>query len=623
MVSQQSPAVQQPAGSGMSEQMIHQTMSPVDPSNPPQMAVQSPQLAGQQMPVQQQMTPQQSLPMQQVSAQQQMPMQQQIAVQTHVSSSPVFESVRPKIGTRARTRLCSSKACRQPIEVRLNICNHCSEVQGRPVVERLLWYFLVGFFAIHAVIVSAGLRPPFALLLLASLIMTVLTYFAVTILYAESPLWILRGLVQLFSPATLRREGGWFRSQVLRWAVRILSVLLCFALLGQITILLLTLFMGISPSVANSFEELVTLFTLPTFSFLIGFVEFMFLYELPSSSRLFRTFARSPARLRLWRGTVIFIVGLMILSWTFASNLLPGIPSAFFLLVLQPLLLLLAIRELPQKLKSESRRERNRVVIPLYLMVLLTFPVIFSLALYSSGLESLEIRSNIQMSKLGVHIAYEDIAGLNSLITNMVVFAEMAGVAWAMWIIWRSSGDDSGLRRRINSTHVIAIALTGLLVIPLAWASLSLSVSRQQITLYSTPEYIGVAISLFDIEDQVVVELIVPEAYSFTGEVGGWNGNAETRLELVGGINSQNETYRSLPVSDYFYGMAPCPLNENENLSLYRLHPSGMNDTFPLYHLPYTSAAGQEMTRLMVILIMDDEVVTWNSAVGSPGSSCS
>jgi len=548
---------------------------------------------------------------------------QPAVVQQHqpTQMAPTMTAGQP-VQQQMRMRACPNDECRTQNPVAKNLCESCGKVMGRPLAERLLWYFLVVFFLLNVIIVAFGLRPPYAMLLLATLIMTLFSAVCLTILYAESPIWIGRGVLHLFGTQTPQSESSWYRRPAVKWGIRIMSALLCFLILKQFTIIFLTLILKLPPNVANAYDDTVNLFLLPTFAFIVGFVEFIFLYQLPSESRLFRYFAKSQLRMRLWEGGVIFVVGAMIMSWKFSGLFLPGIPNAFFLLIVQPVLLLLAIRDLPDKLRSETTKERGRAVIPLYLIVLLSFPAMFSLALYSSGLDSLEIRDTIQLSGLGIWIAFEDIGLLNQLLTTMVALAEMAGVAWAMWIIHRHRGDGKKFRSKINSTQIIAIALTGLLVIPLTWVSLAVSVSRQQLAPYVEDDFIAVSIILLTIDDELVVEVIAPAGYPLTGEINGGDANPETTIEIVGQIGHENATHRGLPVAQYFYDTAPCPLKTEQNLTIYRLTPNGFNTTFPLYYLPYSSTDEKTMPRAMFVLLVDDEVVTWNSAMGGPGDTC-
>ncbi len=550
---------------------------------------------------------------------------QQLVIAQHpqpTQMSPTVMTASQPVQQQMRTRTCHNDECSAQNPVSTNLCGSCGEVMGRPLAERLLWYFLVFFFSLNLLIITFGLRPPYVMLLLASLIMTLFSIICLTILYAESPIWIGRGILHLFGMQTSQTESSWYRHPALKWGIRILSVFLCFLIIKQFTIILLTLIFKFPASYANAYDDIILLFLLPTFGFIIGLAEFIFLYQLPSESRLFSYFSKTPSRMRLWEGGVIFIVGVMIMSWNFSGLFRPGFSHSFFLLVMQPLLLLLAIRDIPEKLRSKTTKERTGVTIPLYLIALLSFPAMYILALYSSGLDSLEVRYIIQTSNLGIWIAFEDIGSLNQLLTTMITIAEIAGVAWAMWLIHRYRKDDNKFRLKINSTQIIAIALTGLLIIPLTWASLAVSVSRQQLSPYVEEDFVAVSITLLTIDDELVVEVIVPTDYPLTGEIEGSDANPETSIELVGQIGHENNTYRGLPVAQYFYETAPCPMKAGQNLSIYLLTPNGFNSTFPVYYLPYFTTDGKAMPRAMFVLIEGDEVVTWNSEYERPGDTC-
>jgi len=526
---------------------------------------------------------------------------------------------------------CVNKECGASNPSTQNLCGNCGEVMGRSIGEKIVWYLIVSLISLSCIYSAIGISsPPYTQLLQVSFYMAPLGAILLLILYAEMPIWLGRGLMMNLSTEHEWQlsENYWYRKQLFKWCIRIssalvISVIVSWIIRVVVAVATIASYDGDQFSLTTSVvDTFLSLYFLPVFSFIIGYVEFMFLYSLPEKSTLFNYFSKSPLRRRFWNSIIIFIVGILMLSWSFAGIILPIIPSVIFLLVIQPLILLFSLRELPDKIRTETTRQRQRVVISIYILALITIPMMFNMGLYSSNIaNTLEVRIFLDTSVGFMYITVEEVKAVYSSVATMMSVAEMLGIIWAMWAIYRFRGKKDLLNLSITKTHITAIALAGLIFIPLATSSLygAFNGQKQNMILFDNTIYLATTLNQETLMHQydIEIEIIVPTNFPLTWEASESTDVSNIELFFVGNTFELNDTYSHIPSKEFFYEMTPCPLNVNQELSIYKLVIHEINTTLPIYELYHDSPPNMHtIPRGLAILWINNEMVTWQGTYG-------
>ncbi|MDP6379533.1 MAG: hypothetical protein QF885_07780 [Candidatus Thalassarchaeaceae archaeon] len=520
----------------------------------------------------------------------------------------------------ARKRTCPDTDCRTLNHEEVARCAVCDTPLRRRGMESFVWYALCACTAYHMFMMTFGLTfDPFWLR--ASIgILTFVQEGLKLVFCATALFWIGRALQAMgWNPK------GIFDAEILqrrwmRFIIRFVSLIAGYAFVYMGAGLIITKLFGVSLVWIKTFNGTLVFFLLPAYGFLIGFLEFNFLYGLPRREGFLSRYINTPNRLRAWDSFAFFVVAFTILTWRIADfSLIPNSVSTFGLLFVQPVLLLLTLRDIPEQVPATSVHQRQRVIIPLYLIVLANLAGMISISIWYSGVDTVSRDFAFSTGTIGMGMAMSEATRLVTFLTSLLSLSEFAGIILAIIFIYIMRYDHERLHALIERTMLIAIGLAILIVIPLAAISATVydeTPSHQlgtDIFTEEQPLYISIAIPT-KVDTEVVLHILAPTTHVLTGFTEDHPCKIEHQesLTLEGGSSTM---YLKYPVGEYLYSDKVAPLSESTPISVYRITISEFEHTYISFTLTFEMTdpnSSYENPKLgMSFLEYEDELVDW------------